>query len=446
MPVEKQKLRQTCDPCRKAKVRCNRKSPICSRCLASGAACDYGISNRGGRWKNGEKMGVRVTLNGAEQQQQQQQHQDHQHHQHHHRHQQHLPPAAASSHSIFDAFLPDASAASAMTHFPTGETTAADGASSSCWQQSQHDHDIWAAYDPITISPLTPFRQFSSPSTPTTHSSSSSLSSIWPPPSLSSSSAEHHHRHHHHHLPPAFPSSMAPSSSTDKHQQPQPPLPAQQQQQPMPCSCLVIMLQMLQNLHQSFPQAQSGPSSDLPTLNYAIVLDMNEDATSCCATMLRCPSCKAEDSSIDAFIVLAALLRKVLSLTEAWVTVPDAKDLLLLAPDRDPQGSSSTTNNNSTSSSTSPSNTTTTSTSTTSTTAPHPRQMELEDERRLKREVALIGIKKMEAVLAQLKLAGQRLQPDYERLTCTSLTVSLGARLKLATVALDQDREGPSAA
>ncbi|MCJ1292719.1 hypothetical protein MMC34_004272 [Xylographa carneopallida] len=382
MPVEKQKLRQTCDPCRKAKVRCNRKSPICSRCLASGASCDYGISNRGGRWKNGEKMGVRVAFDDSSPEQQQH------------------PPAAGSSSSMFESYLPDASSA-AMTHFPTGET-AAEG---SCWQQQQQDHDIWS-YDPITIGPLTPFRQFSTPSTPTTHSSSSSLSSIWPPnlssssstTSSSSTSADNHKFQH------AFPSSMAPSPP-DK-------------QAPMHCSCLVIMLQMLQNLHQSFPQAQSGPSSDLPTLNYAIVLDMNEDATSCCATMLRCPACKAADDSIDAFIVLAALLRKVLSLTEAWVTVPDdPSDLLALAlPDRAPPP------------------------------PPPPRQMELADERRLKREVALIGIKKMEAVLAQLRLAGQTLQLDYERLTCTSLAVSLAARLKLAAVALDQEREGPSAA
>ncbi|MCJ1434979.1 hypothetical protein MMC27_004349 [Xylographa pallens] len=384
MPVEKQKLRQTCDPCRKAKVRCNRKSPICSRCLASGASCDYGVSNRGGRWKNGEKMGVvRLPFDAAEQQQQ--------------------TSAAASSHSIFESYIPT-DASSAITHFPAGET-AAD--SSSCWQQ---DHDLWS-YDPITISPLTPFRQFSTPSTPTTHSSTSSLSSLWPP-SLSSSADDK--------LQQIFPSSMAPSP--DKQQQ-------QQQQQPMPCSCLVIMLQMLQNLHQSFPQAQSGPSSDLPSLNYAIVLDMNEDATSCCATMLRCPSCKAAEDSIDAFIVLAALLRKVLSLTEAWVTVPDQKAVLLAPESRDPQLQQSRSPFVSNAVPLPP--------------PPPPRQMEQEDERRLKREVALIGIKKMEAVLAQLKQAGQMLQLDYERLTCTSLTVSLSARLKLATVALDQERDAP---
>ena len=349
MPVEKQKLRQTCDPCRKAKVKCNRKSPICSRCLASGASCDYGISNRGGRWKNGEKMGVRVSFDTAE-------------------------PTIASS-SMFESYIPDASA---MTQFSTGETA------DNCWQHTQ-DGDIWS-YDPTTISPLTPFRQFSTPPTPTTQSSSSSLSSTWPP-SISSDAEQ---------LQQIFPSSMPPSP--DK---------------PMPCSCLVIMLQMLQNLHQNFPQSQSGPSSDISSLNYAIVLDMNEDATSCCTTMLRCSACKAEDS-IDSFIVLAALLRKVLSLTEAWVTVPDIKE----GPDQEHNRGPF---------------------------AVPPRQMEQEDERRLKREVALIGIKKMEGVLVQLKQAGQMLQLDYERLTCTSLTVSLSARLKLATAALDQEREAPAA-
>ncbi|MCJ1382998.1 hypothetical protein MMC17_006111 [Xylographa soralifera] len=393
MPVEKQKLRQTCDPCRKAKVRCNRKSPICSRCLASGACCDYGVSNRGGRWKNGEKMGVRVGFDTA------------------------AAAAAESpaSNPIFDSYIPDAS--SAMTHFPSGNTSA-----DSCWPHAHdHDPDIWS-YDPITIGPLTPFRHFSTPSTPTTHSSSSSLSSIWPPPSLSPSCSSGDK------LPQLFPSTNSSNSSNSSNNSSMAPSP--DKPPAMPCSCLVIMLQMLQNLHQSFPQAQSGPSSDLPSLNYAIVLDMNEDATSCCATMLRCPSCKADDS-IDAFIVLAALLRKVLSLTEAWVTVPEPHDgggggggggppergrSPFAQPPPPPPP------------------------------PPLPlRQMEHDDERRLKREVALIGIKKMDAVLAQLKQAGQLLQLDYERLTCTSLTVSLAARLKLATAALDQEREAPAA-
>lgn len=348
MPVEKQKLRQTCDPCRKAKVRCNRKSPICSRCLASGASCDYGISNRGGRWKNGEKMGVRASFDTAE-------------------------PTIASN-SIFDTYIPDAAATS---RYSTGETA------DSCWPPPQ-ENDLWS-YDPITISPLTPFRQFSSPPTPTTHSSSSSLSSIWPP-SISTDPEQLHH---------IYRSSMPPSP--DK---------------ALPCSCLVIMLQMLQNLHQNFPQSLSTSSSDISTLNYAVVLDMNEDATACCGTMLRCSSCKAEDS-IDSYIVLAALLRKVLSLTEAWVTVPEPREGADAEQSRTPYAA--------------------------------PRPMDQEDERRLKREVALIGIKKMEGVLAQLKHAGQMLQLDYERLTCTSLTVSLSARLKLAAAALEVERETPAA-
>ncbi|MCJ1478062.1 hypothetical protein MMC13_006737 [Lambiella insularis] len=284
-------------------------------------------------------------------------------------------PSIASN-SIFDTYIRDATA---IPRYSTGET--ADG----CWQQSE-DNDIWS-YDPITISPLTPFRQFSSPPTPTTHSSSSSsLSSIWQP-SIISTEPEILH--------PLYPPSMPPSPG-----------------KPMPCSCLVIMLQMLQNLHQNFPQSLSTASSDISTLNYAVVLDMNEDATACCGTMLRCSSCKAEDS-IDSFIVLAALLRKVLSLTEAWVAVPEPRESSDVEPGHIPY-------------------------------VPQ-RPMEQEDERRLKREVAMIGIKKMEGVLVQLKQAGQMLRLDYERLTCTSLTVSLSARLKLAMAALDVERETPAA-
>ena len=157
---------------------------------------------------------------------------------------------------------------------------------------------------------------------------------------------------------------------------------------------------MLQNLHQNFPQSSSSQLADFSALSYAAILDMNEEATICCTTMLRCPSCQSDDSS-DFFIVLAALIRKVLSLTEAWVASPYIGDIGESGGD-----------------------------------SQHPfvggHATAQEDDRRLKVDVSLIGIEKMKGVLMLLKQAGLLLRQDYERLTCTSLTVSLSARLKSA--------------
>lgn len=43
------KLRESCDSCLLAKVKCSKSRPICGRCLANGAICAYSPSSRAGR-------------------------------------------------------------------------------------------------------------------------------------------------------------------------------------------------------------------------------------------------------------------------------------------------------------------------------------------------------------------------------------------------------------
>ena len=43
------KLRESCDSCLVAKVKCSKTRPVCTRCLANGAACGYSPSSRAGR-------------------------------------------------------------------------------------------------------------------------------------------------------------------------------------------------------------------------------------------------------------------------------------------------------------------------------------------------------------------------------------------------------------
>lgn len=51
------KLRASCDTCFLAKVKCSKARPMCSRCLAFGAECNYSPSSRAGKPKSEHKGG-----------------------------------------------------------------------------------------------------------------------------------------------------------------------------------------------------------------------------------------------------------------------------------------------------------------------------------------------------------------------------------------------------
>ncbi|EMF17167.1 uncharacterized protein SEPMUDRAFT_34261, partial [Sphaerulina musiva SO2202] len=40
------KLRDSCEICASAKVRCSKEKPSCSRCINRGLKCEYGLSRR----------------------------------------------------------------------------------------------------------------------------------------------------------------------------------------------------------------------------------------------------------------------------------------------------------------------------------------------------------------------------------------------------------------
>ena len=48
-PPKHTKLRESCDSCLIAKVKCSKTRPLCARCLANGAPCGYSPSSRAGR-------------------------------------------------------------------------------------------------------------------------------------------------------------------------------------------------------------------------------------------------------------------------------------------------------------------------------------------------------------------------------------------------------------
>jgi len=238
------------------------------------------------------------------------------------------------------------------------------------WEEIMNSN-AWTQ-DPTTAT--TSFIQYSSPQTPSTLSHSSGLSTSWSTEAGDVPDPKELHEFH-----------RVNSASMSGRW--------------MPCSCLIVILQMLQSLHQNFRQPPAPQQQAISSLSYAAVLSMNEEAATYCNAMLRCSSCQKDDKG-DSFTILASLIRRVLILTEAWVEAPPAK----------PQNERLRSN---------------------------VVQGHLCDQRddawRLKAQILLIGIKKMESVVAELRQAGQELKVDYERLTCISLAVNLSARLKSAS-------------
>ena len=61
-PSKPVKLRESCDSCLIAKVKCSKMRPLCGRCLANGAPCAYSPSSRSGK-RNRNSNGVTKPIN-----------------------------------------------------------------------------------------------------------------------------------------------------------------------------------------------------------------------------------------------------------------------------------------------------------------------------------------------------------------------------------------------
>lgn len=57
------KLRDSCELCATAKVKCNKEKPTCSRCLKRGLKCRYGASRRHGRPAQNSQSNIQAQLN-----------------------------------------------------------------------------------------------------------------------------------------------------------------------------------------------------------------------------------------------------------------------------------------------------------------------------------------------------------------------------------------------
>ncbi|KAK4694845.1 hypothetical protein P7C71_g2802, partial [Lecanoromycetidae sp. Uapishka_2] len=61
-PVKTPKLRESCDSCLIAKVKCSKSRPLCGRCLGNGAPCNYSPSSRSGK-RNRNSNGITKPIN-----------------------------------------------------------------------------------------------------------------------------------------------------------------------------------------------------------------------------------------------------------------------------------------------------------------------------------------------------------------------------------------------
>lgn len=62
-PTKPVKLRESCDSCLQAKVKCSKSRPLCSRCLANGAPCDYSPSSRSGKRNRSSNTASKNSVN-----------------------------------------------------------------------------------------------------------------------------------------------------------------------------------------------------------------------------------------------------------------------------------------------------------------------------------------------------------------------------------------------
>ncbi|MCJ1463671.1 hypothetical protein MMC07_002279 [Pseudocyphellaria aurata] len=320
------KLRESCDSCLVAKVKCSKSRPVCTRCLANGANCGYSPSSRAGRKTRNaaaaepsksstryEKAAALALAEAAE-----------------------APPPSPTSFLRLVPMLDNPDRPHGQSHHgglhdsrpnlshedPSqrpSETESKD--STTAGKIEMHDDSIFNP--PFGDDFGDNFLQFSPPAflhdfNPTTPSPTNSISQdsghpIWTahdlPNSLSTSFQ----------LPVDFTSLGQMSAS---HAAPSPELRALQEIAPetlLPpggeskasCDCFALCLQALQTLHNHTRRPASAQPGGLP---FDVVLTINREAMHGCAAMLDCARCLSKSGSSISTMLLATIFGKIISL------------------------------------------------------------------------------------------------------------------------------------
>ena len=315
------KLRESCDSCLAAKVKCSKGRPLCSRCLQNGSDCEYSPSSRAGR-KNRDG-GVNKNIS-----------------------QRNSAGSSSSSHPSTASFTPrsayhfdDINGASGREQHGSSldSTTTLVGADEqgpgTPNAEKQPSLTQGAEFNALDFLPTPPFNDFLDPFLPSSpeaafvelaSAAQSSAVGVGQPPT--SSPAWTINGNSYSMLPPfQSPLDMLPfGPNATSHPPSRPSLPAQLDSLPhlksniheggRTCDCFAACLQALLSLHNhswlSSSAHQGGPPFD-------IVLSINREAIEGCSTMLSCSKCVSKIGSGISTMLLATIFGKVMSLYRA---------------------------------------------------------------------------------------------------------------------------------
>ena len=314
------KLRESCDSCLIAKVKCSKTRPLCARCLANGAPCGYSPSSRAGRKNRNAGLRKAAASNTAPKDGME------------------LPQSA----------LPNATSYLPLFMYPMLEPngdhnpTIWGGSTSPTTQEDQQGPQSVAekgiittkqgdSYDTSDFLPTPPLNgDFMDSFVPlSSHHGFSAFATAAPSPNGNADQAPVSPawtiNNNQYSLLPSFQSPldlMPVGHAHSSHPAMRPALPRQQENnqnlaQPGPgsdCDCFASCLHALQSLHNhswmSSSTHQGGPPFD-------IVLKINREAIDGCSALLGCDNCVPKIGGSITTMLLATIFGKVMSLYRA---------------------------------------------------------------------------------------------------------------------------------
>ncbi|KAI4142857.1 MAG: hypothetical protein L6R39_004792 [Caloplaca ligustica] len=313
------KLRESCDSCLLAKVKCSKGRPLCSRCLQNGSDCGYSPSSRAGR-KNRDAAVTKANVHKSNASLSKSNHSA-------------PPPNFPTS-----VYRPPGSAEEAGSHkISEDSTNSTTTLVASDDQASANEKQLVTAQEGRDIGtndflPTPPFNEFldsflplspeavfaelasAAPSPGTCGAQSSSIpawtsnaTSSSPLPTFQSPLDMLSFGHFAHPQPHARPSLPGP------HHMRQHPAEAAMTERPT-CDCFAACLQALLSLHNHSWTASSAQQGGPP---FDIVLSINREAIEGGSSMLSCSKCVSQIGSGISTLLLATIFGKVMSLYRA---------------------------------------------------------------------------------------------------------------------------------
>ena len=330
-PPKPVKLRESCDSCLIAKVKCSKTRPLCGRCLANGAPCAYSPSSRSGK-RNRNSSGVSKSINtstnalgrGPDSPRSS------------------VPPSASYLTRLMYPLLDEADRS--LLDPKTGplggttspllqETTLVPAPALDHGASSSTDDGIFETSDFL---PTPPFHQGDFMDFMQGSGSDPFFSTIPPSPGLANdtypisptwTSKDNLYPRH-----PSFqsPLDLMPMESVTRSQTiprpsapPAPPPPQDQHNNILkaanvdrmqPCDCFAACLSVLQSLHNHSWLLSSAQQGGPP---FDVVLAINREAMDSCSTMLECAKCVSKSGRSISTMMLATIFGKVMSLYRA---------------------------------------------------------------------------------------------------------------------------------